>query len=251
MAIKAEKFDIRPVLTGDLKAISARINAHADEQAVVIIVESVTPETLDALGKSIEMLAHVFSQNMQKAGLETIDQIVSLFLPKVPVSSNLMREAQMLAKAKKAVLESGDWVTASDIAKLGEFTTNNPSSGPNKWKRDNRLFAIRHNGSDYFPVYGLDKDAAYRPLPAMREVINILATKKSSWGLAYWFASVSSLLGGKRPQDLLVTDPQRVIEAAKDEVAGITHGLVINPKHPRHRVTPDKQSCWIFSGIRS
>jgi hypothetical protein len=161
---------------------------------------------------------------MQKAGQETIDQIVSLFLPQVPVSSNLMREAQMLAKAKKAVLESGDWVTASDIAKLGEFTTNNPSSGPNKWKRHNRLFAIRHNGSDYFPVYGLDNDAAYRPLPAMREVINILATKKNSWGMAYWFASVSSLLGGKRPQDLLVTDPQRVIEAAMDEVAGITHG---------------------------
>ncbi|VVO74992.1 hypothetical protein [Pseudomonas fluorescens] len=224
MGIKAEKFDIRPVLTGDLKAISARISTNADEPAVVLIVDRATPEALDALGKSIEMLAHVFSQNMQKAGQETIDQIVSLFLPQVPVSSNLMREAQMLAKAKKAVLESGDWVTASDIAKLGEFTTNNPSSGPNKWKRHNRLFAIRHNGSDYFPVYGLDNDAAYRPLPAMREVINILATKKNSWGMAYWFASVSSLLGGKRPQDLLVTDPQRVIEAAMDEVAGITHG---------------------------
>lgn len=208
MANTCEKFDIRPVLTGDLKAISARINANTDEQAVVLIVERATPEALDALGKSIEML-HVFSQNMQKAGQETIDQVVSLFMPKVPVSSNLMREAQMLAKAKKAVLESGDWVTASDIAKLGEFTTNNPSSGPNKWKRDNRLFAIRHNGSDYFPVYGLDKDAAYRPLPAMREVINILATKKSSWGMAYWFASVSSLLGGKRPQDLLITDPSK------------------------------------------
>lgn len=46
----------------------------------------------------------------------------------------------------------------------------------------------------------------------------------SDWGLAYWFASVNSFLGGKRPQDLLIDTPDRVVDAAKDEVAGVLHG---------------------------
>jgi hypothetical protein len=224
MTITAEKLDIRHAFTGDLKAISARMNAAADAQGVVLIVNKASAETLDALGRSLEVFAQLFSETLRQAEQATLDQLVALFVPKVPVSSNLLREAQMLAKAKKAVLESGDWVSAAEIAKLGAFRSSNPSSQPNKWKREQRLFAIRHNGVDYFPVYGLDKDAAYRPLPAMREVIKVLEPEKSGWGMAYWFASVNSYLGGKRPQDLLSRDPQRVIAAAREEAAGVTHG---------------------------
>jgi hypothetical protein len=170
------------------------------------------------------MLTQVFRAHLHPRPADTISTIVALMVPKQPVPSTLLREARMLAQAKNEILQSNDWVTANEISNLAQFSSRNPSSLLNKWKRDHRLFAIRHNGSDYFPVYGLNKDAAYRPLPAMREVIKILEVKKSSWGMAYWFASASSMLGGKRPQDLLFTDPQRVIEVAKDEVAGITHG---------------------------
>ena len=38
------------------------------------------------------------------------------------------------------------------------------------------------------------------------------------------FQSVNGFLGGKRPQDLLATDPDRVIAAARDEVLGVLHG---------------------------
>ena len=50
------------------------------------------------------------------------------------------------------------------------------------------------------------------------------ASRKYGWGLAYWFASANSLLGGKRPQDVLATSPDRVLAAAADEMAGIAHG---------------------------
>ncbi len=42
--------------------------------------------------------------------------------------------------------------------------------------------------------------------------------------MAYWFRSDNSFLGGKRPQDLLASGPDRVIEAAMDEVQEIAHG---------------------------
>ena len=58
----------------------------------------------------------------------------------------------------------------------------------------------------------------------MADVIGILAGHKDGWGMAYWFQSVNGFLGGKRPQDLLATDPDRVIAAARDEVQGVLHG---------------------------
>ncbi|WP_456849297.1 hypothetical protein [Bradyrhizobium sp. USDA 4504] len=47
---------------------------------------------------------------------------------------------------------------------------------------------------------------------------------KSDLGLAYWFASVNSFLRGKRPQDLLISDPGRVVAAAEHDVIGLLHG---------------------------
>lgn len=42
--------------------------------------------------------------------------------------------------------------------------------------------------------------------------------------MAFWFLSANSFLGGKRPQDMLATQPDLVIDAARDEVQGVAHG---------------------------
>ena len=130
----------------------------------------------------------------------------------------------MLVKARKAVLESGDWLSAAELTQLAQLSTANPSSQPNKWKKAGRIFAIHHNGVDYFPGYGLDKDEDFRPLKALSQVIEVFDGHKNGWGMAFWFMSVNSFLGGKRPQDLLVSQPEKVIDAARDEVQAETHG---------------------------
>ncbi|KXU38677.1 hypothetical protein AXE65_12580 [Ventosimonas gracilis] len=131
----------------------------------------------------------------------------------------------MLVRARRAVLESGDWLSAADIAQLAGFSTRNPSAQPNKWKKQGLIFAIHHNGVDYFPGYGLDSHANFRPLKALSDIIKVFAGHKDGWGMAYWFLGVSSFLGGKRPQDLLASNPERVMAAAQDEIQEIAHGL--------------------------
>jgi hypothetical protein len=100
----------------------------------------------------------------------------------------------------------------------------NPSAQPNKWKKLGQIFAVHHNGVDYFPGYGLDAETGFRPLKALATVIEVFDGIKDAWGLAYWFASDNSFLGGKRPQDVLKADPARVIAAARDEVEELAHG---------------------------
>lgn len=151
-------------------------------------------------------------------------QIVSPLVPKEPVTSTTLKQIQMVVWAKNAVLQSGDWVKASDVAELGPFIAANPSSQPSNWKRERRIFTLSHDSIDYLPLYGLDATTGYRPFIALKGIIAVLEARKDGWGMAYWFASVNSRLGGKRPQDLLPDAPERVLAAAQYEVAGLTHG---------------------------
>jgi hypothetical protein len=133
-------------------------------------------------------------------------------------------EARMTAEARKSVLESGDWLTAAQIAQIPGVSATNPGDQPNKWKEDAQIFAVPRRGVDYFPSYALDPATNYRPAEALAAVLAVFRGRKDDWSLAYWFASVNSFLGGKRPQDLLISEPARVVAAAEDDVAGVLHG---------------------------
>ena len=130
----------------------------------------------------------------------------------------------MLAKAKTEILKSNDWVTANEVSNLAHFSSGNPSSQPNKWKHAGKIFALRHEGIDYFPIYGLDPTQGFRPFSALESVIATLATMKDGWALAFWFASPNTFLGEKRPKEVLSTNSLDVLSAAMEEISGVVHG---------------------------
>jgi hypothetical protein len=98
------------------------------------------------------------------------------------------------------------------MARLGQA---NPFGTVGRWKQQGRIFAIRRDGRDHFPQYALGDD--FRPLPAMARVLPELSHHSSEW-IAGWFESTSSFLGGARPRELIATEPERVIAAARDTV---------------------------------
>lgn len=53
----------------------------------------------------------------------------------------------------------------------------------------------------------------------MAEILKIFGDAKDGWTPAFWFAGLNSFLDDERPQDVLAADPERVIAAAKDEIA--------------------------------
>ncbi|BBE72157.1 hypothetical protein [Oharaeibacter diazotrophicus] len=178
----------------------------------------------EALAETVSRLAPIVGTVVALRQDEALRAIVEGLVPNVPPPPHRLIEARMTAEARRAVLASGDWMTAAEIAAVAGFSPGNPSAQPNRWKRDGRIFALRHNGVDYFPAYGLDPATGHRPVPALARVIEILRAVRDDWGLAYWFASVNGFLGGRRPQDLLIDAPERVIAAAEDEAAGVAHG---------------------------
>lgn len=95
---------------------------------------------------------------------------------------------------------------------------------PDQWKQQGDIFTINDHGTEYYPAFGLEREAGYRPYSVMSKIIDIFKDDKDEWGMAVWFQSVNGYLGGLKPQNLIATDPDLVIDAALDEGQGVMHG---------------------------
>lgn len=212
-------------LIGTPKEVQARLGKSQADRVLVVAFDHIKPSVFEALAENFSNVASfMFEVLLERHERESLERLAEALTPRTPASPRLLKEASMLVQARKAVLESGDWLTAANVAQLAGLSTRNPSAQPNKWKKQGLIFAIHHNGVDYYPGYGLDRDAGFRPLKALAKVIEVFAGHKDGWGMAYWFRSPISFLGGKRPQDVLGAQPEQVIEAARDEVQEIAHG---------------------------
>lgn len=216
--------DLLDIMTGSPEEVGRQMDKLNADQVVAIGLEHVSPKEAEAIAETFTRIVQLVHLSLARYERETLESLVEALVPRALPTPTQLKEAAMLARARTAILQEGDWLTTAQIADLAGFSASNPSAQPNKWKRAGLIFAIRHRGIDYFPGYGLDPKTGYRPLKAMSKIIETFGESKDGWGLAYWFSSVNSFLGGKRPQDLLAKQPDRVIAAAVDEQEAVAHG---------------------------
>jgi hypothetical protein len=224
MTAETVKLKTSDVLTGTPGQVRKQLEKVSADQVIALQLNHVAPENVRAVAQAVKGLASLVSTVIERRQTQSLERIVTELVPVVPPPPHRLAMARMTAEARKAVLDSGDWLTAAHVAKMAGFSSTNPSAQPNKWKRKGLIFVLRHAGNDYYPAYGLDPRTGYRPFAALAKILKVFGATKDDWGLAYWFASVNSFLGGKRPQDLLATQAERVIAAAEDEVDAIAHG---------------------------
>ncbi|WP_367863298.1 hypothetical protein [Pseudomonas guariconensis] len=134
------------------------------------------------------------------------------------------QQAQSLERARREILQSGDWLLADELSVLASQRDQASESNPYSWLRDDKIFAISYDGKDYFPRYALDVGRGYQPVPSLLDVIRILKVMKNGWEMAFWFASPNSHLADQRPQDVMCNHIKDVVDAAQQEVASISHG---------------------------
>lgn len=210
------------VLVGTGSEVSQRLHRYSARRALAVALPDDEQSAVfeDVVRKVTEFLPHIVRRRQK----ESLEKIVGALLPEIVIPNAALIQARMMMDAKSKILQGGDFVSATEIAKLAGYSEKNPSAQPNKWKKDGTIFAIQHKGVDYFPLYALDPDENYRPFKAIGEVLRVFGKNKTGWGTAFWFAGLNSFLDDRRPQDLLASDPDLVIAAAKDEMEGVQHG---------------------------
>lgn len=212
-----------PTFTGDAEEVRHQLRQVKDGQVVAVVLDRSNEGEAKAIEQVLIQIVSLAQKSLASQNESTLSMLLETLLPKAPPSPALLREAEMMLRAKVAVLEGADWLTAAQIASIAGFSDKNPSAQLHKWKRDGAIFAIRRNGIDYFPSYALDPDREYRPYRGLKKIIDHFEGSKEGWGLAFWFQSTNSFLGGKRPMELLAKKTDEVIAAAADESIGVAH----------------------------
>lgn len=209
------------VLTGTGHDVIRQLNSAPQRRTVAVTFAD--DEQGVAAERVIHQVVEFLPQLIQERQEDTLKKVVNVFLTDVTPSRAAREQARMLIKAKTAILHSGDFLPATEVAQVAGFSASNLSVQPSKWKRNREIFAIQHGREDYLPLYGLNPED-HRPRKEMTEILKIFGDAKDGWSLAFWFAALNSFLDDERPQDVLATDPERVIAAAKDEMAELQHG---------------------------
>lgn len=125
------------------------------------------------------------------------------------------------AMAFDLVKRGTDWLTGEEVGRRSGVATSNPYAKASRWLKDKKVFAIELDGVKKFPAYAFEPSGA--PVPALREVLQVL-DGMSPFAIAAWFESTSSMLGGRRPRELLALDARAVLAAAQALREGPTHG---------------------------
>ncbi|CNI09859.1 hypothetical protein [Yersinia intermedia] len=210
-------------------------NTHADSEYLVIDLGNVKGRRSD-FNKTIEVamsaamnavLASMLevapvAKKSKAANLPPAAKSVNEAVDGADKQARAARNAQRREQLNARILADSVWLTASELSEKASFKNTNPSAGPNRWKSAGRIFALQLNGKDKYPEYALDE--GFRPIPVVKQVISLLGEKKTPWGLAIWFGSENSWLGGKKPKDVLATMPKQVLLAAQAEAEGGAHG---------------------------
>jgi hypothetical protein len=121
------------------------------------------------------------------------------------------QRVKLQAAGRERVLNGAEWLSAAEIAARGNLGQDTIAG----WQQQGRVFSIRDGARELYPRYLLDD--VFEPIPAVAEIVRVLSGYTAQ-GIAAWFESTSSFLGGQRPRELLAPEPQRVIAAARDAV---------------------------------
>lgn len=219
-------FDIKTVNGDELHTLTT----HADSEYLVIDLGTISErhrgfdETLK-VAMNAAVSAVIASMGIKAPGARARKVAGAAPKPVAPsddrqrrVERNALRREELNAR----ILADSEWLSAKELSNKAQFKSSNPSAGPNRWKSAGRIFAVQLNGKDKYPGYALDE--GYRPVPVVKQVISLFGEKKTPWGLAIWFGSANSWLGGNKPKDVLKTMPGQVLQAAQAELDGGGHG---------------------------
>lgn len=132
------------------------------------------------------------------------------------------RKCEVFAKGKARILNTGDFLTAEQLAVRLSSQSTISASVLRGWKDEHRIFSIEQDGQVLYPSYAFSSNGEL--LVGLREVLIVLGTTRNGWGFALWFGSSNSYLGGALPRDALSSNPDSVVTAAINEAQGAQHG---------------------------
>jgi len=194
--------DPRPdVAVVELDAQGRRVVARRHHELVGrdgVFVVAAPAELLATLQRAVRQVAAAVQAGRERLIDETIATLVAAI--EVPAPA-VLEHARQEARLRERIFKD-----------FGAIRASKRSQSAARWRRQGRVFAVRHGGYSWY--LGFQFDDAGRPVPVVADVLRVL-DGWSPWQLARWFVGANPWLERRRPADVLGAEPDGVLRAAR------------------------------------
>jgi hypothetical protein len=176
-----------------------------------------------AEGRDVEELARLLAVTAatwesQGRGLGELIDALTPEQPDLPTPAAVL-QARRNAEARSALLAEFGALRSAEVAELAGSRAANRAALANRWRGERRVVAVQVGDELLYPGFQFTSEG--KPHPTVASALAELRSNGhvTDWQAALWFVAANGWLGGRRPVDLLDTEPAAVVDAAAHEVA--------------------------------
>ena len=193
---------------------SSRTNKTKRTSAMLVVASDD-----EALLERTELWLSLLRDRLVEADEQQILSLVEAALPSIEPQPTpaALRQASRNAQARASLLQEFGALSAEQVHELAGSKARNHFALATRWRQEGRIFGVNHGNKTYYPGFQFDADG--QPLTIISDVIAAFGENSDGWQTALWFTLANGWLGGQRPVDLLRSDLDGLLDAARQETA--------------------------------
>jgi hypothetical protein len=180
----------------------------------VPVPEGTDPALLPSLRRGLARAVDLMVSSGEVTILEQADQLAKLLVGVTEPDLGLVEDRLQRMQTIREILQEGEWLTADMINRLQPEPPANRSLPTSDWKRRGRIYSVTFGGKEYFPRY--EFDAAYQPLPLIRDILAAFGTVADTWTIAAWFHYPNGRIVESGPDGIIAIAPKDALDRRDD-----------------------------------
>ena len=176
-------------------------------------------ELAELVRRVISRLPSLAAMHRRKLTDRNIELLIQSILPDAPRAEVRAGLEMDNARLRADYLRETPTLSAAEVRAASGLDPRNPGEPASRWKRERRVFTVRHGGRDLFPAFQFEDG---QPRPVIRRILREVPASTTGWQIALWFASGNGWLDGAEPRSRLDAADE-VVEAAR-RLAGRAEG---------------------------
>lgn len=180
----------------------------------VPVPEGTDPALLPSLRKGLARAVTLMVSSGEVTILEQADRLAILLTGVIEPDLGLVEERLQRLQTIREIFKEEEWLSADMLNRLQPEPPSNRSLPASDWKRRGRIFSVTSGGKEYFPRY--EFDAAYQPLPLMKEILAAFGTVADTWKIAAWFHYPNGRIVEPGPEGVQAIAPKDALDRRDD-----------------------------------
>ena len=152
----------------------------------------------------------------QTTELERLIEILEVAMPALSVRQHpaVVEQACRNVEFRAEFLRRYDAFDAGQVDERFGLKADDTAELAQEWRNDGKIFGVERQGRTLYPAFQFGDDGS--PKPVVADILQALG-KRGPWQIANWFVAPNGWLSGdRRPVDVMDTDPDAVVNAARE-----------------------------------